>query len=231
MVGKNRGYPKTYGNRWSRYKPTVQKAITIASNAYKVASMVAGVVNAEKKFYDDTFTYFPDVNGQVFQITDIPQGDTNTTRDGNSVAIKSLEYTINLVWDIANCPKENVRVIVFRDNNDNKGVPPTTTDFLESSNTIAFRNKSQAERFTTLMDKVYCCDTSKPQIFLNKFKKFFNKKDYNGNRTRQHHITFNGPDGDDSAKGHLYMLVVGNYATGTTASVCYVATRMRFYDN
>jgi len=82
-------------NKFKKAYPKTAKAIQyigntarIAHQAYNMAKVVASIVNSEKKYHDKYSSINTDVTGQVIHVSDIAQGDTNTSRNGDTVAIK-----------------------------------------------------------------------------------------------------------------------------------------------
>jgi len=56
---------------------------------------------AEKKFFDTDINFNFDATGEIpanGQLTLIPQGDTESTRDGRKAVIKSIQIRGNMVW-------------------------------------------------------------------------------------------------------------------------------------
>lgn len=218
-------YPKTAkAIRWTG------NALKVAHQAYNMARVVASIVNAERKYHDYTTGINPDTTAQLVQLTDIDQGDSKELRNGDSIAIKSLQIDYEIKFD-ADVPLEAVRVIIFRENDNGEGAIPTSSQLLESDAVKAFRNKDFPKKFKVLYDKYHSCDTSKLLVHRNYFKKFKMMKDRKGNPTRSAHITWSGVNGTDIGRGHLYLLVVGNQPTANTTSEFYLNSRVRFYDN
>lgn len=226
MKSFTKKYPKTA--RAIRYGGN---ALTIAHQAYNMARVVASIVNSEKKYHDVSFTINPDVTTQLQSLTQIPQGNTDITRNGDSVAIKSLTFKCQYFSDPA-VTAEAVRIMLIRDYDNANGTAPTGAQILESAtNIISFRNKDFPKRFKVLMDKVITTNTNIKTRFIDKYKKFNMMKDKKGNPTVSQKVTFTGLNATDIARGHLYIVVLGNTATGATASQLNFNSRIRFYDN
>lgn len=206
-------------------------AIQVASKAYSMAKVVAAIVNAEKKYFDvNTADAGCDTTAQITCLTNMAQGDTNITRDGNTVALKSLQIEGYVNFDTA-VPYESVRIMLIRDNDNLGGTAPTVTDVLESSNVMALRNKNTPKRFTVLMDRFMTCDKDHLGKRYSYYHKFGMMKDKQGNPTRSHHLYFDGVNAADYTRGHLFLIVLGNTATAGTLSSHGWNSRIRFYDN
>lgn len=221
-----KNYPKTY--KGIQYAGS---AIKIAQQAYSMAQTVAGIVNAEKKFFDVINAPIQtDTTANVICLTNMAQGDTNITRNGNIVALKTLQIEGYVNHDVA-VPYETIRVILVRDNDNLGGTAPTITDVLESSNVMALRNKNTPKRFTVLMDRRFTCDDSKPGKVWSYFHNFKMMKDKKGNPTKPWHLYYDGTGTADYTRGHLFLMTLGNTATASTTSVFGTYSRIRFYDN
>lgn len=223
-----KSYPRTY--KAIRY---TGKAIDIATKAYKMASVVASIVNAEKKYFDTTLSVGPDTTAQIFHLSAIPQGDTNQQRQGNTIALKSFEARLNLRKDTA-AASEIVRVILFEDMDNSNGTAPTASQLLEYPvNQMSPRNMDFPHRFRILKDKIFWNNPTTGNIYapLKFFHKFPTTKDAKGLKIRNHHMTWIDGTGGGTARNHLYLLVLGNVATASTGSTFGGYTRIRYYDN
>lgn len=206
------------------------KTAQIARGAYKMARKIARVVNSEKKYHDVTLAIAPDTTASVTCLTSMAQGDTELLRHGNSIKMEQLYVKGNIVMDTA-VPNEIVRILIVRDNDNNQGTAPTISEVLESSGVLYLANKDHSKRFKILMDRKYYCDTSRPAKPITFFKQFKMYKDKAGNPTLGQHCTFTAGTANDTGKGHVYFIVVGNTATASTSSQINCQSRFRFYDN
>lgn len=222
--------------KFTKHYPKIAKgirytgnALAIAKQAYDMAKVVAAVVNSEKKYHDYAATTNPDTAAQLVQLTAIPQGDGTEERTGDSIAIRSLQLEAQIQFHESN-PKEVIRVMIVRDNDNANNTAPSINQILESASTIAFRNKDYPKRFKTLYDKVFTCDASKLVRTISYYKKFKMMKDHKGNPTVARHVTWSN-DGNDIARGHLWMVVIGSVATASTTSEIRHNSRIRYMDN
>lgn len=207
-------------------------AISLARSAYSIATTVASIVNAEKKYFDTTIACNPDTTAQILHLSAVPQGSTNSERNGNSIAIKSFNFEYSVMHDSA-VPNETTRMILFEDKDNNSGSPPTAAQLLETVAINGLRNMDYPKRFRVLFDKKYAHNASSQAryVFQSFFKKFPMMRDSKGNKTRSQHITWTGTAGTDEARGHIYLLVLGNVADASTTSHINGYARIRFYDN
>lgn len=205
-------------------------ALKVAHQAYSMAKVVASIVNSEKKYIDNTIGWNTDTTPQVDCISTVATGDTNITRNGNSIALKSIELKGQIYFD-GNNGSESVRVILVRDNDNDSGTAPTFTDVFESAGIMTLRNKLTPSKYTILYDKTFNCDTSKRNVNIMYYKKINMKKDKKGNPTVSVKALFDGSTAADYTKGHIFLMQIGNVATASTVASTAIKTRIRFYDN
>lgn len=116
----------------------------------------------EKKSYVNEYPVsFSDWNGGVASLTDIAQGDTDTTRDGDALFLKSL-YLRGMIraGEEYNNSDLQVRFMVFQWFE--RGVNPTPGDILASFSSLSNRLRIFAPyshdnrfRFNVLFDRTY----------------------------------------------------------------------------
>lgn len=218
-------YPKTY--KAIKYGGN---ALKVAHQAYNMAKVVASIVNSEKKYFDNTVAYDTNTTASVTCLTNMAQGDTNITRNGNSIALKSLQ--VHGYWQgDTGVPSEQCRVMIVRDNDNLGGTAPAITDVLEASGVLQLRNKNTPKRFTMLYDHIYTGSSDSPVKKLDYFKKFKMLKDRQGNPTKSVRCLFDGTTANDYTRGHIFLIAVGNTATASTTSTLQLHTRIRYYDN
>lgn len=219
-------YPKTH--KFIKYSGN---ALQVAHQAYNMAKVVASIVNSEKKYKDTAISIAPDsASSTGVCLTEIAQGDTDTTRNGDSIAIKSLQLELHRTFD-PTVPNEVIRTLLVREYDNAEGTAPLITEVLDSCSTLALRNLNYPKRFKILMDKSVSNHTTKSQALLSKYKKFNMMKDKKGNPTVSQKVTWIGNDANDYGRGHLWLFVIGNVATASTLSAVTGNARIRYYDN
>lgn len=226
MQAFQKKYPKT-----AKAIHYIGNTARIAHQAYNMAKVVASIVNSEKKYFDVGIAYDTNTTASVTCLTNMAQGDTNITRNGNTIALKSLQ--VHGYWQgDTGVPSEQCRVMIVRDNDNLGGTAPTITDILESpGGVLQLRNKNTPKRFTVLYDHIFVGSTDTPVKKLDYYKKFKMQKDKNGNPTRSIKLMFDGTTANDYTRGHIFLVAVGNVATASTTSTLQLQTRIRFYDN
>lgn len=107
-------------------KPWRYKVADTAYRAFKMAKSLKDAVNVEYKRHNTQLSQADvDYDGSIYYLNQISQGDTDLTRDGDSVKIQNL----NLRYNIASSSQTFARVIVFWDKQDQIVNPG---DFLET---------------------------------------------------------------------------------------------------
>lgn len=94
-----------------RGKPARYHYADMAYKGYKMGLKAMKFLNTEHKYLDFNQTNTASWNGTLFTLNSIPQGDTDVTRDGDSVKIMSCMLRYNVSY-ATNCVG---RIIVFWD--------------------------------------------------------------------------------------------------------------------
>lgn len=137
-------------------------ALLYAMKAMREIRKVKTQMNAEHKYLDYNISALNvDYNGHQYNLNVMAQGDTDTTRDGDS--IKVLNDSINLVVT-RNGADALVRVIVFWDQ---MAKYSAVGNFLATTGSILAplspRNHDSRFWFKTLYDQVYSVTADQPQ--------------------------------------------------------------------
>lgn len=224
----NKKYPKTA--KAIRY---IGNTAQIAHQAYNMARVVASIVNSEKKYHDVSGTITPDsASASVNCLTNMAQGDTNILRNGNTIAVKSLQLQMLYNHDLtAAADFETVKCALVRSFDNLDGTAPTWTDVYESLSVLSWREKDKPQRFKVLKEFMLMPNRDKGVYNREFYHKFLMKKDHKGNPTVSDKITFDGPTANDFCRGHIWLLVYGNVAGASTLSSINWNSRLRYYDN
>lgn len=158
---------------------------------------------AETKFWDFNVDLNPDVNGIIVPLTDVPQGDTDVSRDGDQLRILKYSHRLSVIpADTSNL----VRVIIFRWNVMSSYKAPLTTDLLAIGGApvatiptanYVFDNQRQRQ-FTILSDRLYPVALNGPAILAR-----YQKKSMKG-------LPINFEASTVNAKGKLYLLAISD---------------------
>lgn len=207
------------------------KTAQVARGAYQMARKIAKVINSEKKYFDAGTSTSPDTTASITCLTGMAQGSSEITRHGNSIKLEQLYLKGTLTTDYSNAPYEIIRIAIVRDTDNNQGTAPTYTEIFENAQINAMINKDHSKRFKLLWDRKYIARSDVGVYNIKFFKQFRMYKDKYGNPTQGAHATFTAGTAADTGKGHIYLIIFGNTATATTASVLTWQSRLRFYDN
>ncbi len=154
---------KQYYNKGSRY-PKYRRAPRNmfyrrgGNKALKLAKKAISMMNVEFKFHDvQENTQILNVTPNILQITNIPQGDTDTSRDGNQVKLVRLyvRYTLTLQAAVTTV---FVRIIIVKDKQTNGAIYTASdllTDVTGGDAIVSPFNPDNQFRFAILYDKVH----------------------------------------------------------------------------
>lgn len=131
-----------------------------ASKALTIAKGLHRLLNVEIKNFDVQQTGVSvSQTAVIIQLTNIPQGDTTVTRDGNQAKMLGvdLNYTIT-VNDTPTIPRHLIRIMLVVDKQTNQAIY-AIGDLLEDStgldNLVSPRNLNNKHRFTILYDRLH----------------------------------------------------------------------------
>lgn len=198
----------------------------LAMKAWQGVRAVRGIVNSEKKYRDTVITGNIDYNGAINNITDISQGDTTTTRNGNSILAKGLMVRYWCKPDVASPSATSqalLRVLIVQDTM-NLGTTPTVSDVLEYTGSIngvlspyKYVNANQY-RFKVLYDKTHSLNGGSAN-HNNDVKIVVND-----------HIKYTGTAGTDEGRNQIYAIQISDQVTTNTPNFNGVF-RISYYDN
>jgi hypothetical protein len=153
-----------------------------------------------------------------YKLTDIAQGDTATTRDGNSIKTVSLHIRFHFhINAAATSTPVSIRVLIFRVKQV-EGLTLDANDILfDPTDYQSFRQLNSAKNYNIYTDTTFILTENRPSV----------KREFNY-QTRGH-VKYHGTVADSVAEGGLYMLFFDNTsANHPTYDLC---TRLRYVDN
>lgn len=211
-----RRYRKRYPKKASWYDKKYS-ARSLAIKGLKNIHYIKGLINSELLKHDNTFTATISSTGVVNNLTNIGQGDSVSTRTGNSIFVRSIFGRIAISHNNASNNTFH-RIILFIDTQNVSDTSPAVTDVLQASGITAPLNRETVGRFKILMDRYFATntvDTSSKVIKINK--------------QMRHHVRFNGATSNDIQKGGIYILMLSSEPTNTPS---YTYTlRTSYHDN
>lgn len=194
---------------------TPKSAYLYAKNAFNYLS---GLVNSEMHHSETTLSAQAVSTTPVMSsLTAIAQGDTNSTRTGNSIFVRKLD--INLTLYQANNVTSLVKVVIFRDKQQVGDTAPGFTDVYSSVAPTSMLTLTNLGRFDILYHRIISVDAvaGNPQKVLRI------------NKVMRRHVRYNGSASTDIQKGGLYIALVSDEATSTVTAD--MTARLSFYDN
>lgn len=225
-------YKKRYRKRrgknllgtYNKYVSTASKTAALAMSLYKLKRMI----NVEQKFFDVTSasTAIPDGVGTIIQLTNIPQGDTDETRDGAQVKLMSWSFKAIITVDVLTAVNGNtITVMLVEDKQTNQAIYTTATLMASTANqlgVISSLNLDNKFRFKIHKRWIVQVNTSSgPRRVLKFYKKF-------GNST---FLRFDAstPAIADLTSRSLSLLVISDATTNEPAISFF--NRLRYVDN
>lgn len=195
--------------------------VSTAVKAYNLAKWAASMLNPEHKRLDTTVSATPTSGTPLVYsaFTSCQQGDTNSTRNGNSVKFTSI-YMRGVLTLNAAATSTRVRAVWVIDKNP-EGAGMSWTDLYTTAQINALIAPDVAPgRFRILSDRVYTVNTNKPEIQINQLisKRPFHTK-YNGNAGTVADVT----------RDNLNLLLVSDEATNSPTFSFNL--RLKYLDN
>lgn len=216
-----RNYNRRRGRFRSR-KPWYKKkysAMEVASKAWSAAKWLKSMVNVERKVLQTTNNTSISTVPAVTHLSAIPQGDTQSQREGNSVKAIYLGIRSTITCNISATSGSFNRIVVVLDTQQVGDTSPSWSDVFTSPDARSFLNPNTLGRFKILYDKVH--NLTLGGNYENKYVEI--------NIPLQHHLRYNGTASSDIQKGGLYYMVVGDQGTNTTTHN--MNSRLRYVDN
>lgn len=209
-------YKRKYG--WSRAVRSGARFGSLALKAYMLARKLADHDNVEYKFHDTTFSTTYDYNGGLILLNNPAQGDTDQTRDGDSLKMQNLTFRGTIIKNGAANDTWVRIIILFSDQNKIANV----TDWLDPAYVGSARAieapKDWDKRFygKTLYDKTFTVNSDRQST------------QYKGVIKINKHTQFEAGSTTINT-GALQMIVISNEPTNTpTVSL---VSRLSFTDN
>lgn len=146
-----------------------------AKKALKIAQSVKALLNVEVKNFDIQQTVANmSTTPFILQLSNIPQGDTTSTRDGNQLKTMGLELGYSLIVN-ATLPRTIVRIIVVCDKQTNQAIY-NIDDLLEDSsagdNIVSPYNLNNRHRFNIIYDRVHSLSLAEATVTVKRYLAF-----------------------------------------------------------
>lgn len=199
-----------------------KNALALATTAWKGVQYLKGLVNSELFKVDVALpSQAFSTTGAVTHLTAIGQGDTDATRTGNSILLKSVELRMLVQRVAANVVLGNLcTCMLVQDNQQIGDTAPAISDVLEGAGGLAFLNNLTVGRFTILRRWDFCLDTVGDNARVIRFRKYW---------PQGHHVRYNGIASTDQQKGAIYFMCMGDQAANVPLGDGSV--RLSYHDN
>lgn len=199
--------PRKAKSKFYKYARHTGNAIQVATKALSTAYAIKKLLNVERKYLSVYNTSTPATTPTIIFLTGSAQGDTQNSRQGNSIKMSSISMKLQFLLN-ASATTTFIRVILFKDKASN-GVVPTHQELLESTDSqpwyIANYNPDNCPtRFKVVSDSTHILEA-------------------NGNTGKQYskyfkvntHVKYDGTGSTqaEATTGHYYLLVVSDEVT------------------
>jgi hypothetical protein len=198
----------------------VRRIAPYALTAFKGA---ASLVNAEVKHADVTTSSTVSTTPVLTFLSGVAQGDTNTSRDGNSIKAVGLHGDVTLIQN-ASATATRVRTLIFVDTR-SQGVVPTAADVVDTNAMSGLANiDTEPNRFVILLDRL------DSMVLAAQTRVLTFRYDLTAD-VKNMHLLYSGSGATiASAKGPVvYMLQYSSEATNTPTYA--IDSRLFFLDN
>lgn len=208
---RNRKKRRRYPNRITSKSQDIKLNI---SSLWRYIKRMRRLINVEKKFFDTTFNSTVSTTADIDNCGLIGQGDTEQSRDGNSIRCLSL-YGKVFVGQNATATATTTRLIWFIWNND---TDPLVSDILTLTTDPHSHLKPGYGMFKVIKDMYLLTDDSQRQALQRKFYIPLNQR-----------IRFDGNGATDFQRGAIFRLMISSEATNVPT--VHIEERLRFVDN
>lgn len=203
--------------RAKKWSNTPQTPLALARQAVQGVHYLKGLVNSELNKSDfGALTTPTNVTSQsLIHMTAVDQGDSDQTRTGNSIYVRSLNGTVAFEKNTS-ANATYIRFMIIKDTQQIGDTTPIISDVLESD-WMSHLNSDTVGRFQILRSCYIHLNSDIP----TRIKRF--------NLPMRHHIRFNGTAAGDIQKGGLYLLALSN--EGTAIPNLRYNFRLSYHDN
>ncbi len=215
-----------YQKKYKRpgYRACGRMVASDASKALTIARGIKRILNVEVKNFDVKSTSLAITDtASIIQLSNIPQGDGTTERDGNQCKMVGLQLSYHLQQNASATIPTFVRVILIIDKQTNGAIFTSGTflaDVSTQDNIVSPRNLNTQKRFTVLQDLVHVLNTGGPDGVIR--RKYFSKEVLL-------RYSASTPSIADLTQSSLALLVVASSVTNDPSFT--LNSRLRFVDN
>ncbi len=203
-------------NKAPRVSRFTSNTLSLRNLQRQVAS-IRGMLNSEQKTLQIIATNASATSaGTLTCLNALAQGTDDGSRIGNSVLPKSLICSFYTRYNTSSTDNFNfIRIILFRDLNDEADTAPTMAQLLATTTTnqlpVTQYNVLYQDRFVILTDQVMPLSLYQTNLAFQ-VTHTFNRSNVNSSY-RFWHCTYNGTATTDVSKNALYALIIGSGST------------------
>lgn len=204
MVYRKKYTRRRYRRGYRKKNPFVSKAAKYAGmayTAYKGVKYLKGLVNSEKGMLDFNANTTYSSTGSVISLNNIAQGDTVSSRQGNSILVKGI-FGRMLFTQNSSATNTFVRCVIFCNKQQLSDSTPAVDDVLESVSVKSNLNISHKGQYSVLRDFTIRLDSANNTSAARKINIPLNM-----------HLRYNGTAATDWQKNGLFMILLSNEAT------------------
>jgi hypothetical protein len=214
---------KSYYKRRSNKKKQYYKPMPVRRNnifwrrGMKKAMRVISLLNVEFKQFDTGNTDAIDDAGTIYPCSNVAQGDSNVTRDGSSLKVVGLQYSLFSTIH-ASATSTMIRAIALIDRQTN-GATFSVGNVISNTNVFDFYNLDYERRFVILNDSSFLLSQNNPGNFKNWSTKL------------EQHLRYNNAAGAITSltESSIAIILISNEETNTPTIE--LRTRIMFVDN
>lgn len=190
----------------------------LARHAWKGVYYLKGLVNSETKKFDVVNDAITMGGGTLAPLTQVVQGDTDLTRDGNSIFARGLNLKMTFVKNDLGNDFQRQMIALVRDNQQISDTTPSFLDVFETQHPNTHLATDNVGRFSILKRYAWTFDDNRKSVQLN------------WNIPLRTHIRFNGAAGSDLQKGGYYLAYITDQDTDNFPTFS-LHSRLSFHDN
>lgn len=217
---------RTIARRKPRFMSTLSWLATTMPPLIRSVRMIQGMINVEKKYIVSNGTLSSTLGGNVACLNILDTGDTDVTRNGDSILAKYINIKLSFTHDLDLDSTSACRVLLVVDK-ENRGALPANSDILSDPSTgnfpLALRNLANNDRFVVLRDFTVQMRENINGHAETKYGGIFKKLNF--------HMKYDGSAGDvtDVRQNSIFLMVSSDSSTDPIA-VTY-NSYLTFYDN
>lgn len=194
-------------------KPMRYEVADVAVKGYKLAKKLARMINVEVKHHDTLSSTNISNAGNLIELSNIQQNNTDEGRGGSSVKYKNIQLKYILKMSLS-ATQSTARVILFKNKRE---VTPIVSDILDNVSTVSVRDWQNRGHYQIISDKFFTFDINgKTQFHVDEWHKLFG------------HLQFENQSTTDES-GSLWLLLICDEVTNVP--VIKLESRIQFFDN